>query len=105
MSDSADIQSIVIIGRIWGPSLNGNTYSAATIVVNGEEVGHVAPQYGTGYVHEAFRWLDEHGHTARKTAPAWFVAATLESPGVYCRRHGIALHYEACRVGRKKDLA
>lgn len=98
------VRSITIIGRVWGPDRNGNSHFGATILVNGEPVGVLDPQYGYGdqYLWDAFHWLDEHDFTDGRGATG--AKHQPEGPSRYCQRRGITLHYEAIRVGRKKDL-
>jgi len=100
---AGQVRTITVIGRVWGPDRNGNRHSGGTIVVNGHAVCTLEPAGDTAYLWSAFSWLDEHGYTNRK--PQSEHRDSTEDPGAYCRRKDIALHYEAIRVGRRKDLA
>ncbi|MBW2672465.1 MAG: hypothetical protein JRD89_03495 [Deltaproteobacteria bacterium] len=100
---AGQVRTITVIGRVWGPDLNGNSHCGATILVNGEEVGRPNPTGGErGYLAEAFDWLERHGYILRGAQDNHRFSV---SPDAYCRRKDITLHHEACRVGRKRDLA
>lgn len=96
------INSITVIGRKWFDSRAGNTYFTAAILINGLEVHRLPYEYGYAdqYLQSAFEWLDAAGHTSRER----YVHGGHETPRDYCTCQGIALHYEAADVKRKRDL-
>lgn len=95
------ISSVTIIGRRWRDKANGNTYHAATIIVNGEEVGQVPRTYGYGNAYEesALSWLDANGYVTRARS-----ANGRESLSRAAARMKFKLVSEVADVARKKDL-
>jgi hypothetical protein len=91
-------KSITIIGRRWFDRRYGNTYYSAQIIVDGEPIEGIAYAYGYGdqYAHEAMEKLEAQGIIPKREPgePFWALA----------RRLGIAFHYSASDVQRKKDL-
>ena len=95
-------RSITVIGRKWFDRINGNTYHTATILVNGETVHAIPFSYGYGdmYLQSSWEWLAENGFVK----PEKYERGGYECAWQYCERNGIALHYSATDVSRKRDL-
>ena len=96
-------KSVSIIGRRWFNRGPGNTYHSVKAVVDGEVKAAVDFAYGYGD-----QYL-ETGWTALEKAGAVPVRPRNErgnTPAVWawCEEQGIALHYEAADVSRRKDL-
>jgi hypothetical protein len=97
------VRSITVFGRRWFQHGPGNTYCTAAVLVNGEVVGRVERTYGYGTFYEQAAWnLLE----AKGLVPGWerYANGMREPAWAYCKRLGIAYHYEAADVARRGDL-
>ena len=96
------MKSITILGRRWFDRVNGNTYFSARAIVDGKEESHIPYAYGYGdqYLQEAWdEVVKRHNLDVER-----YQSGGIEGPSYWCRRNGVALHYEAVDVGRKRDL-
>jgi hypothetical protein len=57
------INSIFIEGRLWFDKINGNTYHAVKIEVNGQVIKYLSMRYGYGeqYLQTALEYLKSYG--------------------------------------------
>lgn len=81
------IKSIIILGRRWRDKVNGNTYHAARVLVDGELVAVAPFQYGYGDQWQWSGWLALVEKL--KLRPRRFDNGSVESCWTYCDRHGI----------------
>ena len=96
-----NIQSIVIVGRLWFDKANGNTYHTSEAIVDGESLFKTEMEYGYGeqYIETAFDKLEEMGlisreqHANGSKDPAWR----------WCEGNGVKLNTQVFDV-LKRDL-
>lgn len=88
---------IQVIGRRWFERTNGNTYHSATLIVNGDTIGHEPFAYGYGSQYE---------QTARAILLNAFTIEGLDnlSPMWSICDQGHKFNSNATDVQRKKDL-
>ena len=96
------ITSITVIGRRWFDRVNGNTYHAGEVLVNGKHAATVEYQYGYGdqYIETAAQLLDKAGLIDR----AAYSFGGREPLWRYCEDHEIAYSAHVSDVSRKRDL-
>ena len=85
------VETIHVQSVSWHDKINGNTYHASKVFVNGRHVVSVSAEYGHDYVDTAFRELDESGITRRKV----YSNGMHESYWYYCSDNDITLTYES----------
>lgn len=68
-----NIRSIFIEGRLWFDKVNGNTYHAVRINVNGKTIGQVGITYGyeSAYLDTALKFLKSFGLLPGETKSFW----------------------------------
>ena len=96
------METLTIIGRRWFDRVNGNTYFSARAIVDGKEEAYIPYEYGYGDQYRDSIWeevVKRHGLDVER-----YQSGGIEGPSYWCRRNGVALHYEAADVRRKKDL-
>jgi len=88
--------SIVVVGRLWFDSKNGNTYHTASVWADMKFIGKTKVEYG-------------YGEQYLQSAQELLVAEKLWPEGVNlwwseCGRYGVQYIFTSCDVARKKDL-
>ena len=98
------MKSITVIGRRWFRKSAGNTYSSATVLIDGSVAFLVPKQsgYGDYYLQAAFEELDRQG--ILNPPREQYANGNSESPWAWAERAGVALHYSATDVARERDL-
>ena len=63
------IKSLFIEGRLWFDKINGNTYHAVKIEINGQTIKYLPRCYGYGnqYQETALTWLKSYGLVSEET--------------------------------------
>jgi len=96
------MNSLVITGRRWFNSREGNTYFSANVYVDGVMTVHIPFEYGYGSHFEWSAWVSLASKLNLDIkAPG---SAHLLGARRYCDLHDITYVCEVTDVRRKKDL-
>ena len=97
----AKIKSITIIGQRWFDKLNGNTYCACKILINGKHILTSDWTYGYGdfYRQLAGQLLNEKKILSLEAFPG----GSLESVSTYCYKNNIDF-FSHVSDGLKREL-
>lgn len=96
------MNNIRIDGRRWRDRINGNTYHAARVYVDGELAVTCPFQYGYGEHYHWTGWfalVEKLGLDAKRADNG-----NMESAWRWCERHGVKLEYEATDLPRQRDV-
>ena len=90
-------KSILIIGRRWFESRNGNTYFSSITFIDGHPVSTIECEYGYGdhYKEQSLLKIEREGLIPSRDGLDWYT---------WSEHHGYKIYSYAITVGRKKDL-
>lgn len=96
-TNATKVKAIHVEVRTWWDKINGNSYFAAKIYVNGEDVGLIPFGYGS-----ASHAIDEAGDLL---ANKGYLPHGNRSPAWYCRENGIKFSQSIVSVLKRYVVA